>query len=270
MARGELEVAGGIEARHRHDGRAGRERDGEVGHEAHDVRERGDRDERVALGEAEPGLELAHGGGQRAVGDDHGLGEAGRPARVGQQRDLAGLRRHRAARGEQVVADDEHVPRAHARRHRGQRHDELRPRVLELLLELRRRRGGAHAGDRDARAQRAERHAGPGRDVGRPQREHVAGAEPALGEQGGDAVRAAHELGVGDAAAARAVDERGAVRDARRGRADHGVERRTAHFHRLVVAVPDPADPSRRRACLRPDQALRRVITTSFAVALHV
>ena len=95
MAPDELEHPGEVEARHRDDRGAGRERREQRDDEAHHVRERHDREHRVARPVADAGADLARGGDEVAVGEHHALGQPGRAAGVGQQ----GERRHRTAGG---------------------------------------------------------------------------------------------------------------------------------------------------------------------------
>ena len=116
------------------------------------------------------------------VGEHHALGQAGRAARVGQQRH--GARGSSATAGAEPSASTSSSttprprrpsarPRAPPtqRRHRG---EDRRPAVHQLRGQLALGAHRAHPGDRGARRHRAERGDGPFGRVGRPDREHVA------------------------------------------------------------------------------------------------
>ncbi len=264
VALDELEEAREVEARHGHDGRAGAQ--GLVHDHGHavDVEERQGPDDRVALADVLDLADLAEVRDDVAVGEHHALRQARRAARVGQRDEVVGVglvRHRRVAAGQQVVerrlTHHEDVLRpglAHALLEPGRRDREAGVGVLELEADL---VGGV--GRVDRRHDPAERRDGVEGDgvfrpVRRAQGEHVAAAEAAVREAGGERPDGAREVAVGERAPRRAVDQGRAVAALGRVLEDEGRQGHVGHGDVAERALEDHAFnvPRRSRGARAP------------------
>ena len=87
------------------------------------------------------------------------------------------------------------------------------------------------------------------RDVRQHHREHVAGAEPAIGEAARDPVDQAGQLAEGDGAPVAAVDQRGA-RAELRGAAEDDVAERCGGQHDVGIGAGDGHRPTLRQTAI--------------------
>jgi hypothetical protein len=222
-----------------HGGAHGQAR-GERDDEARDVAERHDGDHRVAAAQADRDLRLADRRREVRVRQPDALGQARRAARVGQEREVAGIdraKRARRAAGQRtlgLVEDDDlaHAGGARPALERRRRRQHRGPRVGDLAGQLALGRGRADARHRAAGGHRAEGDDRPLRRVRRPHRQDVAGREPPRAEPGGHRLHAGGQRGVGQRPPARAVNERGPVGHARRGCEHRLGQRRAAGLDR--------------------------------------
>jgi hypothetical protein len=240
------------EARQRHDRRTRRQRVGQRDNAAHDVREGRDRDDGVARTELQGCAHLPHGGHEVGVREHDPLGQAGRAARVRQQRH--GVREVKRDRRRRSIGLD--LPERHDLAHAGRRRDlarrgqarrdggeDRRLAVHRLGGEL--ALGGHRAGaaDRGPGRHGAEGRDGPLGRVGRPEGEDVARPQPARREARRRALDALGERLVGDGNAGRPVHQRDAVAHRRGRRQDRLMERGGARVDRLGRAPPHHSLP---------------------------
>ena len=252
MAFDELDEGVEGEAGQRHGGRTRRQRVGQGDDEAHDVREGSDCDDGVARAQLQRGARLSHGGHEVGVGEHDALGQAGRAARVRQERHgTRGVERDRRRRPVGFDRAEGH-DLAHTGRRgdlprrgqaRGNGGEDRGPAVHRLSGEL--ALGGHRAGPAD---RGPGRHGAQGRDgplgrVGRPEDKDVARTQPARREAGGRALDARGERPVGDGGAGRAVDQRDAIAHRLGRRQDRLMERGGARVDRIGRAPPHHSLP---------------------------